>query len=547
MFDFAHFPAVCRTCLKPAIDLHISQEAQIERKLPVSCTVKYHELINQLTQVSPELDQISDELPSHLCTDCANKLVEWFHWKHQTIVVLKFSRALASFKRSRDLQPIKELLDTEGDRLRQCLYRLQVVDRQDFSMEELLEQIRGTTTDEIEMPIEEVELVELENADDRELNSSVEEASSKPSKPSKIIRRNGARYKVCILAGCNEEYEMGNRTAYLRHEKIFHRYGCNLCGRVLASRTSFRNHVLLHDGAKVECDFCDRRFTTRGGMRVHVREVHITSGVHFNCQYCDEGFIEQKDLFNHLQEHRECKPCKETFQDLAGWINHNKRQHTDSLHSCTQCDHTSLSRALLDRHMRMRHSESAVDSKVEQFTIYAVNDSTFHQCPQCSFQFVTEQQLLNHNEQAHNRPQEEPSERPSIRRRTKEEREQFSLRYSCDVCGKKYRFKNSLWSHKHKEHNSAGSQTAVCEICGQHFKHRSYLMAHIANKHATELPFQCKLCPRAYPQNYLLKEHVKSHDAEKKHRCPHCDYRAKHSYALKDHIGRMHNGDERAV
>lgn len=287
MFDFTNFPAVCRTCLRPALDLHISQEAQIDWKLPISSAVKYHELLNQLTQVSPELDRVSDELPSHLCTDCANKLVEWFHWKHQTTVVLHFSIALARFKSCNDPQPIKALLDTEEDRLRQCLYRLQVVDRHDFLLEDLLKQIRGTTTEEVEMPIEQVELV-----DDRELDSSVEEASLKPSKPSKIIRRNGARYKVCILAGCNEEYEMGNRTAYLRHEKIFHRYGCNLCGRVLASRTSFRNHVLLHDGAKVECDFCDRKFTTKGGMRVHVREVHITSGVHFNCQYCDEGFIE---------------------------------------------------------------------------------------------------------------------------------------------------------------------------------------------------------------------------------------------------------------
>ncbi|XP_065080673.1 zinc finger protein 62 homolog [Ochlerotatus camptorhynchus] len=574
MYDYSKFPSVCRICFKSVLDFNLNSPVQSDQD---GLCLTYEDLLNELSFIPPE--EHASGLPAHLCEECSRQLDDFLSLRQQTTLILKFSIALLEAKENKNSQPMIDLFKYDGDQLRRYLCRLNLIDDKDFPLDNLLNNICGSCRTETndkastdnDILFEEVKVDDIvTEVFDRQSDSEnsytdiaqhesesggYKEPTSKRKKTqkvdlkpsSKIIRKGGQKYKLCSLTGCNKEYLVGNRTAYLEHEKTFHRYACNVCGRVLASRTSFRNHVLLHDGdeAKAKCDFCERTFTTKGSMMVHIREVHNNTGIHFNCQYCGKGFMEQKDLHLHLHEHRECKLCDETFADLPGWINHTRKQHPDTLFTCDHCDHTSLSRALLDRHMRMKHSERSNNQKPQRFTIYAINSATFYQCPQCSLQFTNEELLLQHNDQVHNRSQVEKPDRPTVKRRSKEEREKFALRYSCDICGKKYRFKNSLWSHKHKEHNM-GNQKSICDVCGQNFKHHSYLTAHIANKHATELPYQCEHCSKAYSQAYLLKEHLKSHAAEKKHKCPHCDYRAKQSHALKDHIIRMHTTERPA-
>ncbi|XP_062550813.1 zinc finger protein 62-like [Armigeres subalbatus] len=508
-------------------------------------------------------------LPAYLCNTCARQIEGFTNFKRQALCVLKFAIALLASRQKNDPQPMVDLYESDkSGQIRHILNQLKLTDNEELSIEHLLGSIRNNRNIEIidkEVIFEEVSVdiesdhdndIESENAfsesdtpepiskSGKSVNNQIKRSNSKAKR--RIIRKDGQKFKLCQLEGCGEEYLVGNRVEYVQHEKNFHRYGCNVCGRVLASRTSFRNHVLLHDGeeVKAKCEFCGRAFTTKGSMMVHIREVHNNTGVHFNCQYCGKGFMEQKDLNAHLHNHKSCEICDKSFSDLPGWINHNRKHHPETLFTCDYCEHTSLSQSLLDRHKRMKHSENSNEQLPQRFTIFAINSAAFHQCPQCKFQFTNNDFLLQHNEQVHNRRQVDKQDRP-IQRRSKEEREKFDLRYSCETCGKKYRFKNSLWSHRHKEHN-VDQSTAICDICGQNFKHQSYLAAHMANKHVTECPFRCDRCPKAYSQAYLLKEHAKCHDTEKRHKCSHCDYRAKQSHMLKDHVSRMHTTERPA-
>ncbi|XP_001654305.2 zinc finger protein 808 [Aedes aegypti] len=562
MLDFSNFPSVCRTCFELTLDCNISAFARLDY---CKLRLTYEDLLNELSFIPPQ--EYKNDLPSFLCNACAQRIEQFSNFRRQTEHILKFSIALLALKQRNDSQPLIDMLKSDkSDQLQRVLRRLNVIDNEVLTIDTLIENVRNghkTETIEEEVHLEEVTVDVDQNQDMNSENEySIIETAEQKSEPEedeepfkkkrrkqsrKTICREGQKFKSCPLEGCKEEYLVGNRAAYLHHEKNFHRYGCKVCGRVLASRTSFHNHVLLHDGekAKVKCQFCERTFTTRGSMMVHIREVHNDTGIHFNCQYCAKGFMEQKNLYSHLHEHNVCKICDETFADLPGWISHTRKQHPETLFTCDQCDHTSLSQALLDRHKRMKHSENSVEQKPVRFTIFAINRVTFHQCPLCNLQFTSEEFLLQHNTQVHNQTQEDKQVRSTAKRRSREEREKFALRYSCDDCGKMYRFKNSLWSHRHKEH-SVEQKTVICDTCGHHFKHHSYLSAHIANKHATEFPFRCETCPKAYSQAYLLKEHMKSHDTEKRHKCPHCNYRAKQSHLLKDHVIRMHSTERLA-
>ncbi|XP_055535919.1 zinc finger protein 845-like [Wyeomyia smithii] len=567
MYNLSAFPSVCRICIKP------TKDCSIQNSVSDNARITYETVLNEITFVPQQ--EFSNEIPSFLCDECAGRLDEFVQFKQQSTLVLHFCIALVDGKRCKDFSSMQELFKQGAQFLKQRLCALNNVVESDFCLQQLFEDIlcKSEPPDEtiktdpvVGLKIEEIKVEELEtesvpspaivndsfnessepetDTDSDELVSSKRKRKRKihePKTAGKIIHRDGARFKLCGLAGCNEEYELGNRGLYLAHERKFHRWACDLCGRVLASRTSFRNHVLLHDGEKAKCEFCDRTFTTKGSMMTHVREIHNTSGVNFTCFYCGEGFMEQKDHFAHMAEHRQCKHCDKRFADTATWIAHTRRKHPDMLFSCDQCDRTSLSQTFLDRHKRMKHStDSSKEPQPKRFTVIAINGAMFHHCPQCNAQFTTEPFLLQHNKDAHNRQESEGQKQEQIiKRRSREEREKFGYRYSCDTCGKWYRFKNSLWSHKNKEHRSV-EKKAICDICGNHFKHQSYLTAHIAKMHATELPFKCELCPKAYSHAPYLKEHMKSHDPDKSFNCPHCDYLAKQAHVLETHIIRKH-------
>ncbi|XP_058464357.1 zinc finger protein 62 homolog [Malaya genurostris] len=553
-------PTLCRICFKPAREYSIAISVE---GAPEGLYSTYGDLLNEISFIPPQ--ELAEELPSNLCGECILRLNDFVKLKQQSTIILRFSVAMLNGTRSNDFQPLIDLLRTNSELLKQRLCSLNNIKEEEFSVQQIINNLLIKTEQSNEkqsfsetMEVEEIEVNELDEEytspteffEDGMSETEAENVKKRkrkrdqtaPKSEREVIRRDGCRYKMCGLNGCNVEYQLGDRGLYLLHERTFHRWACNLCGRVLASRTSFRNHVLLHDGEKSKCEFCERTFTTKGSMMTHVREYHNTSGVNFTCFYCGMGFMEQKDHFAHMVEHRECKHCNKKFSDTASWIAHTRRKHPDILFTCDQCDRTSLSQFFLDRHKRMKHSaESIIEQQPKRFTIIAINGACFHNCPQCNAQFITEPLLLQHNEEAHKRTEAEKQDN-TIKRRPKEEREKFDYRYSCDICGKRYRFKNSLWSHKNKEHRGT-EQKAICDICGNRYKHQSYLTAHHAKIHATEFPFRCHLCSKAYSQASYLKEHMKSHDPEKSFKCHHCDYRARQAHVLQTHITRKHTSE----
>lgn len=53
--------------------------------------------------------------------------------------------------------------------------------------------------------------------------------------------------------------------------------------------------------------------------------------------------------------------------------------------------------------------------------------------------------------------------------------------YACDVCGRVYRLKRSLWRHKNFECQT--QPRFRCDICQHPFKHKYHLNQHMIFKH----------------------------------------------------------------
>ncbi|KAI5719588.1 hypothetical protein M8J76_012184 [Diaphorina citri] len=144
--------------------------------------------------------------------------------------------------------------------------------------------------------------------------------------------------------------------------------------------------------------------------------------------------------------------------------------------------------------------------------------------------------------------------------------------YVCDICGKVYQHKRTLYRHKKDE---CGQEPRFqCPQCPYRAKQKANLKTHLIIKHdsvkrrlmviftsksfwkvlmryfisyGTSFKsnpgglFACDVCGKGYHFKTGLYRHKKDEcGQEPKHQCPHCPYRAKQKTNLKSHLRIRH-------
>lgn len=90
--------------------------------------------------------------------------------------------------------------------------------------------------------------------------------------------------------------------------------------------------------------------------------------------------------------------------------------------------------------------------------------------------------------------------------------------YSCEICGKSFKFKNGLSIHK-AVHDPVPKIT--CEVCGKKF----HVMAHYRRHnsyHANERKFACDTCDKRFNSAEILRVHKRIHTDERPFDCSEC-------------------------
>ena len=80
-----------------------------------------------------------------------------------------------------------------------------------------------------------------------------------------------------------------------KEEEVFN---CNICAKVVASKTELDSHKETH--TNFDCTQCDRKFRVKGDLFLHL-ESHVQNG--FKCKQCGEVFHVEDSLRDHEQNH----------------------------------------------------------------------------------------------------------------------------------------------------------------------------------------------------------------------------------------------------
>ena len=128
-------------------------------------------------------------------------------------------------------------------------------------------------------------------------------------------------------------------------------YKCDICEKVLTTKSIFKDHARLHNGETYECDQCNKKYYSKHALNNH----YCKDSERFKCNLCDKTFSSKYVLKEHMNrnictgETFECDICKKNYNKMG---NLNKHK-CGSIEQCDQCQKIFTTKKALKLHMNM--------------------------------------------------------------------------------------------------------------------------------------------------------------------------------------------------
>uniref|UniRef100_A0A8B9CUV8 Zinc finger and BTB domain containing 40 n=1 Tax=Anser brachyrhynchus TaxID=132585 RepID=A0A8B9CUV8_9AVES len=181
--------------------------------------------------------------------------------------------------------------------------------------------------------------------------------------------------KPYVCRECGKGFRQANGLSI--HLRTFHNiedpYDCKKCRMSFATLQEHRKHVhKVHSREYHPCPTCAKVFSAPSLLERHM--VTHAGGKPFSCEICNKAYQQLSGLWYHnrthhpdvfaAQNHRSSKfsslqlsSCDKTFASTAAHRKHIKAEHTDlKLHECEMCKELFPTLALLQVHVKCRHS-----------------------------------------------------------------------------------------------------------------------------------------------------------------------------------------------
>ncbi|XP_053681098.1 zinc finger protein 492-like [Anopheles nili] len=326
----------------------------------------------------------------------------------------------------------------------------------------------------------------------------------------------------------NQHYkQVHNEPAFLR---------CPKCGKKCFTPGGFVSHMETHeDPERNKCKICgkmtDQQITLKKHMRAHQEK--LEKNYPFPCSQCSRRFEFQGKRDKHERLHgRKVIIKKEKGRDLE-LLAFYKRIY------CEVCEDVKPESTSFDNFW---------DLKVHMGNEH--NKSPYLKCPICFKKNACRQQLMVHVD-VHNNPDHYRCEvckeihhnldKHMIKAHTPETIVPEEKNYSCEHCGKTFKFQTNLRSHIDRVH---GEKDVSCNICNKYFNHKA-LSAHKRSAHTDEM-FMCEHCPKMFKTRSGLESHKGDHDEtqRKSVKCHICGKEMRRGASMAKHMKTIHSQED---
>lgn len=166
---------------------------------------------------------------------------------------------------------------------------------------------------------------------------------------------------ICSICGKGFKH-----SRYLKsHEKIhsgIKAYKCATCSISFIHQHTLKSHQRIHTGEKpYECktEGCNKTFSFYSGLKQHILVVHTADSKKFVCDYCGKRFPTKGRYNEHVRTHTGEKPlicevCNKGFNSY-GILNVHKRTHTgERPFKCNICGKSFIKNHGLTQHNKSK-------------------------------------------------------------------------------------------------------------------------------------------------------------------------------------------------
>uniref|UniRef100_A0A182VQ38 Uncharacterized protein n=1 Tax=Anopheles minimus TaxID=112268 RepID=A0A182VQ38_9DIPT len=318
-----------------------------------------------------------------------------------------------------------------------------------------------------------------------------------------------------------------NEPAFLR---------CPKCGRKCFTPGGFVSHMETHeDPERNKCNICgkvtDQEITLKKHMRAH--QVKLEKDFPYPCSQCTRRFEHEDKRDKHERLHgRNVVIKKEKGRDEE-LLEFYKRIY------CDICEEKSPDSTSFDNFWNLKVHMSGEHNK-----------TPYLKCPLCGKKYAGRQQLMVHVD-VHNNPEHyrcgvckeihQNLDKHMIKAHTPETLLPDVKNYSCEHCGKMFKYQTNLRSHIDRVH---GVKDVCCDICKKYFNHKA-LSAHKRSAHTDEM-FMCEHCPKMFKTRSGLESHKSDHDEtlRKSVKCTICGKEMRRGASMAKHMKTIHSQED---
>ena len=152
------------------------------------------------------------------------------------------------------------------------------------------------------------------------------------------------------------------------------RVKCTACD-VEVTKSNLNKHIRnSHMNMKAvqwDCQLCDKKFTTKGGLKKHKVVVHVKRELH--CSFCDKVFYVSSVLKKHIEGihkniQHECMQCGKVYKQKGDLNGHIRAVHQAMKAYCMFCGKEFLRSVERNRHERTVHKDELATRDCELAT-----------------------------------------------------------------------------------------------------------------------------------------------------------------------------------
>ncbi|XP_062553327.1 zinc finger protein 62 homolog [Armigeres subalbatus] len=411
----------------------------------------------------------------------------------------------------------------------------------------------------IEEAVEESTAAVLEDADQAELQSSLEDDPPEvqnidsPLKETEQhddtpVNKKGSRYEddeflseyfplVCDLCGKTSSTFTKLRSHYRTEHNNNNAYVV-CCNKKFNRRHQVLNHVKCHLNPNAfQCELCQKRYTSREALVLHQQMKHAdesqkainlelvqkTASDESSSKQLDETSSKRRGMRDHEDEFiskyivltcNQCGVTKPTFSELRI---HFRLVHGSNIPYVICCDEKIIKRCLLIEHLKRHVSYNTLEIEPDtqqednKLSINAVDDnSSSAKIP------INDEELETHSasEVSSGDFSDDQLDTVGNKKPIKENQDDQFLRehfrFTCEICGATESTFTQLRNHFADNHDP---QDPYVKCCGKRFIRRYDLLNHV-KVHVDPDAFQCEFCKKRYgsKDSLILHKQIKHSD-----------------------------------